>query len=209
MSLLIERIPAGIYAANCYVITCEETGKSAIIDPGGDANNILKFIEDQQLELSLILLTHGHGDHIGGIADILAKNKVPVMIHGEDAYLLKDAEKNLSSFMSGPNIEIEADRMLEDQDIIELGNLKLKVLHTPGHTLGSICIFCDDVVFTGDTLFANSIGRTDLEGGSFKSIIQSILLKLYTLPDETKVMPGHGPASTISIEKLTNPFVNQ
>lgn len=207
--MLIERIPAGVYAANCYVITCEETGKAAIIDPGGDAKDILKFIENQQLELSFILLTHGHGDHIGGVADILSLKKVPVYIHREDAYLLADADKNLSSFMSGPKIEVEADRLLEDQEIIELGKLKLKILHTPGHTLGSICIFVEDVVFTGDTLFANSIGRTDLEGGSFKSIIQSILLKLFTLPDETKVMPGHGPASTISIEKLTNPFVNQ
>ncbi|SHI51737.1 Glyoxylase, beta-lactamase superfamily II [Geosporobacter subterraneus DSM 17957] len=207
--MLIERIPAGVYAANCYVITCEETGKAAIIDPGGDAKDILKFIENQQLELSFILLTHGHGDHIGGVADILSLKKVPVYIHREDAYLLSDADKNLSSFMSGPKIEVEADRLLEDQEIIELGKLKLKILHTPGHTLGSICVFVEDVVFTGDTLFANSIGRTDLEGGSFKSIIQSILLKLFTLPDETKVMPGHGPASTISIEKLTNPFVNQ
>lgn len=207
--MLIERIPAGVYAANCYVITCEETGKAAIIDPGGDAKDILKFIENHQLELSFILLTHGHGDHIGGVADILSLKKVPVYIHKEDAYLLSDADKNLSSFMSGPKIEVEADRLLEDQEIIELGKLKLKILHTPGHTLGSICVFVEDVVFTGDTLFANSIGRTDLEGGSFKSIIQSILLKLFTLPDETKVMPGHGPASTISIEKLTNPFVNQ
>ncbi|MEW9121281.1 MAG: MBL fold metallo-hydrolase [Thermotaleaceae bacterium] len=207
--MFLERIPAGVYGANCYILGCEETGKAAVVDPGGDAVEILEYIEKSQLDLSFILLTHGHGDHIGGIPDIIKAKGVPVLIHREDAYLLEDPEKNLSIYMSGPKVSLKADKLLTDGDIVPLGNIDLKIIHTPGHTLGSICIFTEDLLFSGDTLFANSIGRTDLEGGSFKKIIDSILNKLFSLPEDTRVMPGHGPATSLKIEKLTNPFVNQ
>lgn len=205
----IEKIPAGIYAVNCYVLICEETKKAAIIDPGGDADEILTYIERNHLDLSYILLTHGHGDHIGGVQTIKEKANVPVCIHPGDGSMLKDANKNLSSMMSGPNVEIEADRLLEDGEIIELGNLKIQIIHTPGHTLGGICMKVEDTVFSGDTLFARSIGRTDFEGGSHVEIIHSIKNKLMIFDDETKVFPGHGPMTTIGNERVSNPFINE
>ncbi|WZL71529.1 MBL fold metallo-hydrolase [Clostridiaceae bacterium 35-E11] len=207
--MIIERIPAGIYAANCFVIGCEETKKAAVIDPGGDAEDIIKYIDEHELELQYILLTHGHGDHIGGVVEIKAKKEVPVLIHEDDAFMLQNANKNLSKLMSGPDIELIADRLLRGGEIIELGALALHISHTPGHTPGGICIKVEDCLFTGDTLFANSIGRTDFEGGSFEKIIDSIKSKLLIYDDETKVFPGHGPASTIGRERVSNPFINR
>ncbi|QXM05940.1 MBL fold metallo-hydrolase [Crassaminicella indica] len=206
--MIIEKIPAGIYAVNCYVVACEDTKKACVIDPGGDADEILNYIEKNQLDLLYIILTHAHGDHIGGIPKIKEKKNVPIFIHKEDEEMLKDGNKNLSSLMNGPTVEITPDKLLSDGDVIELGNLKLNIIHTPGHTRGGICIKVDNILFTGDTLFFNSIGRTDFEGGSFEQIIDSIRRKLFILDDKTKVLPGHGPYSTIGIEKTSNPFIN-
>lgn len=207
--MIIERIPAGIYAVNCFIISCEQTKKAAVIDPGGDAEEIVKYIDEHELELQYILLTHGHGDHIGGILEIKAKKEVPVLIHEDDASMLQDANKNLSKLMSGPDVELIPDRVLKGGEILELGELKLHIMHTPGHTPGGICIKVKDCLFTGDTLFANSIGRTDFEGGSFEKIIDSIKSKLLVYDDQTKVFPGHGPASTIGRERASNPFINR
>ncbi|TCO79840.1 MBL fold metallo-hydrolase [Marinisporobacter balticus] len=207
--MILERIPAGIYAVNCYILACEETKKACIIDPGGDADELLSYIEKKGLDLAFILLTHAHGDHIGGIPQIKEKENTPVFVHKEDEKMLQDGNKNLSNMMSGPNIEIVADRLLSDGEIIELGKLKLHIIHTPGHTRGSVCIKVEDMLFSGDTLFANSIGRTDLEGGSFEEIIHSIKRKLLIIEDEVKVLPGHGPYSSIGIERINNPFINQ
>lgn len=183
--------------------------KAAVIDPGGDAEEIVKYIDEHELELQYILLTHGHGDHIGGILEIKAKKEVPVLIHEDDASMLQDANKNLSKLMSGPDVELIPDRVLKGGEILELGELKLHIMHTPGHTPGGICIKVKDCLFTGDTLFANSIGRTDFEGGSFEKIIDSIKSKLLVYDDQTKVFPGHGPASTIGRERASNPFINR
>lgn len=207
--MIIERIPAGIYAVNCFIIGCEETKNAAVIDPGGDAEDIMKYIDEHGLTLQYILLTHGHGDHIGGIPDIKAKKDVPVFIHEGDAYMLQNANINLSKLMSGPDIEIIPDRLLKDGEMIKLGALELHIIHTPGHTPGGICIKVNDILFTGDTLFANSIGRTDFEGGSFEQIIDSIKSKLLVYDDQTKVFPGHGPVSTIGRERIANPFINR
>lgn len=207
--MIVERIQAGIYAVNCYILACEDTNKACIIDPGGDAEEILKYIEKNNLDLEFILLTHAHGDHIGGIPKIKEKKNVPVFIHKEDASMLKDEQMNLSNLMSNPGVNITADKLLKDGEIIELGNLKLHIIHTPGHTLGGICIKVDDILFTGDTLFANSIGRTDLTGGSFEEIIESIKRKLLVFDDKVKVLPGHGPFSSIGIERANNPFINR
>lgn len=207
--MILERIPAGIYAVNCFILTCEDTKKACVIDPGGDAEKILNYIEKNDLDLDFILLTHAHGDHIGGVPKIKEKKDVPVFVHKDDGYMLSDGNKNLSNLMSGPNVEIVADRLLTDGESIELGNLKLQIIHTPGHTRGSICIKVDDILFTGDTLFANSIGRTDLEGGSFEQIIDSINRKLLIMDDKVKVLPGHGPMTTIGIERVNNPFINR
>ncbi|SHJ51015.1 MBL fold metallo-hydrolase [Paramaledivibacter caminithermalis] len=205
--MYLERIPAGIYAANCYLMACEKTSKAAVIDPGGDADYILKKINKNVLEVEYIILTHGHGDHIGGVQEIKEKTGAKVLIHRDDDYLLKSAEKNLSKIMSGPDVAFKADQLLKDGDIIKLGELELKIIHTPGHTPGGICIKVEDILITGDTLFANSIGRTDFEGGSFEKIIRSIKNKLLIYDDSTKVLPGHGPESTIGKERVSNPFL--
>ncbi len=205
--MFIERIPAGIYEANCFLLGCEKEKVAAVIDPGGDAEKIMKKANDNGFEIKYIILTHGHGDHIGAVEKIRNKTKAEVLIHRDDKYLVENAEKNLSSLMSGPNVEFSPDKLLEDGDVIRLGELELNIIHTPGHTPGGICIKVEDVIFSGDTLFANSIGRTDFEGGSLKKLLNSIKNKVLIFDEETKVFPGHGPATTVGIEKSTNPFI--
>lgn len=202
-----KRLPLGIYQANCYILWNEDTSKSAVIDPGGDFEELKEFVESNKLSVEYIILTHGHGDHIGAVAEARDYFKAEILIHKDDCDMLKNNEKNYSSKLGYEKIEIEADKELNDGDIINLGSIDLYILHTPGHTKGSICIKCENTVFSGDTLFAGSIGRTDLNGGSFEDIINSITNKLLTLSDNTEIYPGHGPSTTIAIEKRSNPFL--
>lgn len=203
----IIRIPAGIYAANCYIIYSESTKDGIIVDPGGDAESLLRFIERESLKIESIVLTHGHGDHIGGVVDLEKALGADVMIHKEDVELLTDGNKNLSTVMSMGSIEIKPDRLVSDGDIIEFGDLKAEVIHTPGHTKGGICLKIGDNILTGDTLFAGSIGRTDLLGGDYPTIIKSIKEKILIYPDNVEILPGHGGSSTIGMEKRSNPFL--
>lgn len=203
----IKRIPAGIYAANCYVIYCEETKKSIVVDPGGDVDDILKVVKENELDVQYIILTHGHGDHIGGVEELRSKLKAVVLIHEGDLELLKDGSKNLSSMMATGTIEINPDKFVKDGDIIKFGKLEAKVIHTPGHTLGGICLLIGNYLISGDTLFQGSIGRTDLLGGDYETIINSIKNKLLILSEDTIVLPGHGGETSIKREKLSNPFL--
>lgn len=202
-----KRLPLGIYQANCYVIWDGKTKKSAIIDPGGDFQSLNSFIQKNNLNVEFIILTHGHADHIGAVIDAKEQYNAKVLIHNEDYEMLKNKNINHSDKMGYGIIEVEADKKLEENHEIKIGSTILSIIHTPGHTRGSICIRTENVLFSGDTLFAGSIGRTDLEGGSFEDIIKSIKEKIITLPDDTQIYPGHGSSTTVIIEKKSNPFL--
>lgn len=202
-----KRLPLGIYQANCYIVYDENTKDTAVIDPGGDFPELKKAIDDNGLKVKYIIMTHGHGDHIGALKELKDYTGAVTCIHREDNAMLMNKNMNHSADIGGKAIEVSADRLLEDGEILELGNTKLNIIHTPGHSKGGICIYCEGKLFSGDTLFACSIGRTDLAGGSLEEIIASIKNKLLTLPEDTEVYPGHGPSSTILIEKKRNPFL--
>lgn len=200
-------MPAGVYAANCYLVYEENNREAIIIDPGGDADDIIVKVEELGLDAKYIILTHGHGDHIAGVEAIKDRFNIPVAIHKKDKDILEDSDRNFSSTMAMGAVEVVADILLEEGDRIEFGGLIGKIIHTPGHTPGGITINIENCLFTGDTLFAGSIGRTDFPGGSFEDIINSIKDKLLIYPDETLVYPGHGVSSTIKGEKDNNPFL--
>lgn len=200
----------GAFGTNCYVIACTETGESAVIDPGFDDPWLTDVMKENVLEPKLVLLTHGHLDHIGGIAAVRRLTGARVAIHGDDAPMLTDPHLNGSARFGMPITAEPPDRLLRDGDEVRVGKLLLKVIHTPGHTLGGCCFYYagdGGHLFAGDTLFAGSIGRTDLPGGSYDTLIQSIKGRLLALPGQTVVYPGHGPATTIGDEQEYNPFL--
>lgn len=202
----IKRFQAGMYAANCYVIN-SENGNAIIVDPAENVFDIIKYIENNSLRLESIILTHGHGDHIGGVLALKENINVPVMVHVEEKEMVEDETLNLSTSMPSGSISFSPDSLLNDGDIIKLGNMEIKIIHTPGHTKGGICLYMEGILITGDTLFQGSIGRTDLYGGDYESLIKSIVDKLMVLPEETIIYPGHGERSSIGYEKRNNPFI--
>jgi hydroxyacylglutathione hydrolase len=206
--MIINSFHAGPLAVNCYVVTDDETKKTFIVDPGGYNKVMVNYIKEQSLEVEYIILTHGHGDHIGGVPD-LAKEfpgaKIVAGIH--ERPMIENANMNASTMMFGYPVSFSADLYVTDEETLKVGNMELKFFHTPGHTKGGMCILVEDVVFSGDTLFRQSIGRTDFPGSSYPEIKRSIHEKLFTLPDETKVFPGHMDPTTIGFEKENNPFV--
>ena len=208
--MIIKMFTFGRYFANCYVVACEETKEAAIIDPTFDskteAEEILRVINQLGLSVKYIINTHGHPDHTAGNGIMKKATGASILIHEDDVPMLARA-KNLAVLFGFRSTTPPADSTLHDGDVIKVGNFELKVLHTPGHTKGGISLLVDDVVFTGDTLFAGSIGRTDFPGGSFKEIINSIKTRLLTLPDHVKVYSGHGPISVIGEERKHNPFL--
>jgi glyoxylase-like metal-dependent hydrolase (beta-lactamase superfamily II) len=207
----IDRLILGAFETNCYVLRDSATGTDClIIDPGLEAEQLIDFLEARKLKPVAVILTHGHADHIAGVA-LLRQNfpDVKVCAHKDDAQMLIEPEHNLSAFAGEPIKAGPADLLLQDGDTIEQAGVKLQVLHTPGHTPGGICLYSENeqIVFTDDTLFAESVGRTDFPGGSMSQLLKSIQQKLLQLPEETKVYPGHGPATTIAHEKAENPFL--
>jgi glyoxylase-like metal-dependent hydrolase (beta-lactamase superfamily II) len=205
--IFIEIIPVGEIETNCYLMGDDK--EAILIDPGGDADKIIVAIKKRNVKVTNIVLTHGHADHIGAVPELKKYTGAPVQIHSEDAIMLTDAMANLSAVFDVPFVTTPADGLLKDGDIIVAGDIKLKVLFTPGHTPGGISLYEKDtgVVFTGDALFAGSIGRTDFPRASHEQLIEAIQEKLLNLPDKTEVYPGHGPKSTIGNEKEGNPWL--
>lgn len=206
--MIFEAMTVGSYYSNCYIVGSESSKEAAVIDPGADFNKIDNKINELGVIPKIIILTHAHGDHIGAVEELVEKYGVKVYIHEEDAQSLKDSNKNFSKVLFGKNISINPDVILKDGDEIELGDLKFEIIHTPGHTKGGICIKVGNIMMTGDTLFNNSIGRTDFPGGSFEEIIDSIQEKIFKYDEDIIIYPGHNSPSTIKSEKLSNPFVN-
>jgi glyoxylase-like metal-dependent hydrolase (beta-lactamase superfamily II) len=206
--VIIRTLPVGALQTNCYLVGCEETRLGAVVDPGGDAAEILSAIERDGLTVKYVLLTHAHFDHIGAVAEIVEATLAPVALHPGDLPLLH-ARGGAATFgifiRPSPDPDIE----LADGQVIEVGTLRLRVLHTPGHTPGHVTFHEAQAraAFDGDVLFQQGIGRTDFPGSSFQQLMDSIRNKLFTLPDDTTLYPGHGPATTVGDEKWSNPFL--
>lgn len=198
--LNLKTVPAGVYEANCYILVDSETKDCAIIDAGGDAGKISAAVESMQGNPKYLLLTHGHFDHVGGVKEICSKYDIPFYISKTDEEYM---EKDNSVFGTLP----KASGYLKEGDVVKLGSREIKVIETPGHTKGGLCFLIDGKLFTGDTLFQGSIGRTDFIGGDMKEIISSIKSKLLPLGDDVEVYPGHGPSSSIKFEKMRNPYL--
>ncbi len=195
------------YQTNTWLVYDDESGDALLFDPAAIGTEPLQFIKEHNLKVHAIVITHGHGDHIGGLAYFKKHLDAPILIHEADADMLTDNKKNLSEYIGMPLELPSADRKLKDGDTITFGAHEGKVLHTPGHTKGSIGILIDKFLISGDTLFEMSIGRTDFPGGSYEEIMHSIKTKFFTLDEDTIVYPGHGPRTSIGMEKLNNPFV--
>jgi len=218
----IDCVVLGDFETNCYVLRSVARAKDCvIIDAGLGANELIDFLKRRQLNPVAVILTHGHIDHIAGVAELCRHfQNIKLYVHRLDADMLGDSKMNLAAMSPtlhsycdgamGTSLKTcGADALLEDGVVIEAAELKLRVLHTPGHTPGGVCLYCeaDGVVFTDDALFAGSIGRTDFPGGDTAQLLKGIRQKLLSLPEDTVVYPGHGPQTTIAQEKQSNPFL--
>lgn len=196
------------FGTNTYLLWDKDSREAILIDPGAASSRILDYVETNSLYIKAIVNTHGHADHIGGNRYFQEKWHVPIMIHSLDAEKLIDPRLNLSMFMGEEITSPSAGRLLNEGDKIVLGRKSIDVIHTPGHTQGGICLLYSILLFSGDTLFKGSIGRTDFPDGDYSALEKSIREKLYSLPDETLVLPGHTDETRIGIEKVENPFVH-
>ena len=205
--MILKRLVVGPFGSNCYIVGSESGKEGMIIDPGDEAGVILEKVKDSGLEIKSIVLTHGHIDHIGALKEVKKATGAEVAIHADEADSLQEQPLSTLLGLSYPTPP-PADRSLQDGDSIEIGDLHFSALHTPGHSPGGICLLGQGVVFSGDTLFNYGIGRTDLPGGNYNQLMNSIHTRLMTLPDDTTVYPGHGPETTIGAERRGNPFLH-
>jgi hydroxyacylglutathione hydrolase len=206
--MMLIRVIVGPLQVNCFILADETTKDAVVIDPGDDAEKILKIVRERNLKVKYIVNTHAHFDHIGANREIKEASGAQLLIHEADAAGLAAAVQQARSFGMGTKPSPPPDRLLKHGDVIRAAEIDLHVLHTPGHTPGGISLLEKGMVFAGDSLFAGSIGRTDFPGGDLHTLLTSIKTQLMTLPDETTVFSGHGPASTIGDERRENPFLN-
>jgi len=209
---MIHRVfPVGPLQCNCSIIGDEQTREAMVIDPGDQIEDILQILKSENLTLKQIVVTHAHIDHVGGAMKLKAATGAPILMNQKDEVLLKMLDVQASWIGMKPPGAVQVDEAVGEGRILQVGNLSSTVIHTPGHTEGSICLYFPEqkTLIAGDTLFAGSIGRTDLPGGSFEKIIRSLHNQLLQLPDETHVIPGHGPMTTIGQERESNPFLQK
>ena len=209
MKMKITCMPSGPLGVNTYLVVDENTKEGFIVDPGGYNPKLTKKVSDEGIEIKYIVLTHGHADHISGVNEHLDDfPDAKVVVHTNEKPMLEDPREN-QSLMFGSAQTVKGDIFVNDGDELEVGDLKLKFIFTPGHTPGGMCIYVEseDVLFSGDTLFRQSIGRTDFPGGSFRDLADAVHTKLFILPDQTVVLPGHMGQTSIGFEKENNPFV--
>lgn len=206
--MILRTVPVGMNQTNCYLVGCEETRRGVVIDPGGEGGRIVREIEQSDLDVAYVLITHAHFDHIGGIAKVVEATGAKLAIHPNERPLL---EARGGASMWGLNVEASPppDIELSEGQVIDVGTLSFEVLFTPGHSPGGVTFYEADegVAFDGDVLFSNGIGRTDLPGGEQKTLMRSIKEVLFALPDDTVIYPGHGPETTVGREKRSNPWV--
>ena len=204
--MILKMLVVGPIQANCYIVGCERTKQAAVIDPGGDVDRILTALAKDGLRCTYIINTHGHFDHTAGNKRLKEVTGAQLLIHRADAPMI--VQQAASGGMWGMSIENSPapDRYVGEGDVITVGDISLTVLHTPGHSSGGISLSTDGMVFVGDTLFQGSIGRTDFPGGDHEGLIRTVREKIFSLGDDTVVLPGHGPKTTVGQERRTNPF---
>lgn len=202
-----QLVIVGPLETNCYLFFCPQTRECAVIDPGAEAEKIFEAIASLDLKPIIILNTHGHVDHTGANLDLKERYQIPIALHPGDLPLLEEYLQLEFGLMLGARPAPAPDRLLADGEKIVIGETFLQVIHSPGHSPGSVCFYADHLLFAGDTLFCGGVGRTDLPGGSWKDLAHSLKARVMTLPDETVVLPGHGPKTTIGEERESNPYL--
>ncbi len=205
--LLVHQLSVGPLQVNCFVVACQKTREAMVIDPGGEGPQILHLAESNGYQVKQIVNTHGHFDHIGANQQVKDATGAVLMMHEADLLLLQNARNHAQAYGLTVSPSPDPDKFLNEGDVFSVGEQSFSVFHVPGHSPGSICLLSDGHLFVGDVLFAGSIGRTDLPGGDFDALVEGVREKLFRLPAETIVHPGHGPDTTIGREKQMNPFV--
>ncbi|MDD3419358.1 MAG: MBL fold metallo-hydrolase [Candidatus Gastranaerophilales bacterium] len=207
--MIFKNFIAGPFQANNYLLIDETTQKAVLIDCSGEVGDVIETLKEHNASLEKILLTHAHIDHIAGCYDLKEQTGAKIFVNEEDMFLIKNTQKQLQMFGLPPEKEAPVDGFIKDGETIHIGEIKIKAIHTPGHTKGGMCYLVEDKLFSGDTLFLGSVGRTDLPGGDYNELENSISNKIFTLEGDLDIYSGHGPKTTLEYEKKNNPFFGQ